>query len=53
MKLWKIGYLEKRNFGKMEIGHQEKWYFGKIDVWKNGNLEELKFEKINFQKCKF
>ena len=34
----------------MEIGHQEKCYFGKMDVGKNGNLEELKFEKNGFSK---
>ena len=35
MELWKNRKFEKLRSGKMEIGHQEKWYFGKMDVGKN------------------
>ena len=45
-------------FGETRIGKNrnlEKCKYGKIEIWKNGNLEngkqdEQKFEKMDFQK---
>ena len=44
--------IRKNGHKKKEIGFQENWYLGKMDVGKNGNLEELNFGKTDFQKCK-